>query len=291
MNKNKYSNIIAGTMTWGAWGNNLNKTKMLERIHHCIENGITTFDHADIYGDYSTESDFGNAFIESGIDRNNVQFITKCGIQYLGKSRPELKVKHYNYTKDYIIASAEQSLKNLKTDYIDLFLLHRPSPLMDPEVIAEAFETLRNTGKVKHFGVSNFTASQMELVKQHAEISTNQIEFSLTQHSAMHDGTLDYMKTNNIGAMSWSPLGSVFREDTEQTRRIHKQLGDLLEKYNATEDQLLLAWILKHPANIRPVIGTTNTNRMTNAVKATDIELDLEDWFLILVACQGHKVP
>ncbi|OIQ17719.1 aldo/keto reductase family oxidoreductase [Lacinutrix sp. MedPE-SW] len=291
MNKNKYSNIIAGTMTWGAWGNNLNKTKMLERIHHCIENGITTFDHADIYGDYSTESDFGNAFIESDIDRNNVQFITKCGIQYLGKSRPELKVKHYNYTKDYIIASAEQSLKNLKTDYIDLFLLHRPSPLMDPEVIAEAFETLRNTGKVKHFGVSNFTASQMELVKQHAEITTNQIEFSLTQHSAMHDGTLDYMKTNNIGAMSWSPLGSVFREDTEQTRRIHKQLGDLLEKYNATEDQLLLAWILKHPANIRPVIGTTNTNRMTNAVKATDIELDLEDWFLILVACQGHKVP
>lgn len=278
-------------MTWGAWGNNLNKTKMLERIHHCIENGITTFDHADIYGDYSTESDFGNAFIESDIDRNNVQFITKCGIQYLGKSRPELKVKHYNYTKDYIIASAEQSLKNLKTDYIDLFLLHRPSPLMDPEVIAEAFETLRNTGKVKHFGVSNFTASQMELVKQHAEITTNQIEFSLTQHSAMHDGTLDYMKTNNIGAMSWSPLGSVFREDTEQTRRIHKQLGDLLEKYNATEDQLLLAWILKHPANIRPVIGTTNTNRMTNAVKATDIELDLEDWFLILVACQGHKVP
>ena len=278
-------------MTWGAWGNNLNKTEMLERIHHCLENNITTFDHADIYGDYSTESDFGNAFIESGIDRNNVQFITKCGIQYLGKSRPELKVKHYNYTKDYIIASAEQSLKNLKTDYIDLFLLHRPSPLMEPEVIAEAFETLRNTGKVKHFGVSNFTASQMELVKQHAEISTNQIEFSLTQHTAMHDGTLDYMQTNNIGTMSWSPLGNVFKEDTEQTRRIHKQLGNLMDKYNATEDQLLLAWILKHPANIRPVIGTTNTNRMTNAVKATAINLDLEDWFLILVACQGHKVP
>ncbi|AEH00752.1 aldo/keto reductase family oxidoreductase [Lacinutrix sp. 5H-3-7-4] len=291
MNKNKYSNIVAGTMTWGAWGNNLNKTEMLERIHHCLENNITTFDHADIYGDYSTENDFGNAFIESGIDRNNVQFITKCGIQYLGKSRPELKVKHYNYTKDYIIASAEQSLKNLKTDYIDLFLLHRPSPLMEPEVIAEAFETLRNTGKVKHFGVSNFTASQMELVKQHAEISTNQIEFSLTQHTAMHDGTLDYMQTNNIGTMSWSPLGNVFKEDTEQTRRIHKQLGNLMDKYNATEDQLLLAWILKHPANIRPVIGTTNTNRMTNAVKATAINLDLEDWFLILVACQGHKVP
>jgi len=107
----------------------------------------------------------------------------------------------------------------------------------------------------------------------------------------MHDGTLDYLKTNSIDAMAWSPLGSVFREDTEQTRRIHKQLGGLMEKYNATEDQLLLAWLLKHPAHIYPVIGTTNMERMVNAKKAEAITLDLEDWFLILVACQGHKVP
>ncbi|WP_299891485.1 aldo/keto reductase family oxidoreductase [uncultured Lacinutrix sp.] len=291
MSKRKYSKIIAGTMTWGIWGNKLSKTEMIKRMHHCIDNNITTFDHADIYGDYSTENDFGKALVESKIDRSSIELISKCGIQYLGEARAYNKVKHYDYSKEYIISSAETSLKNLKTDYLDLFLLHRPSPLMEGEIIADAFETLQKEGKVKRFGVSNFTPSQMELVSKHANISANQIEFSLTQHSAMHDGTLDYMTVNNINAMSWSPLGSVFREDNEQTRRIHKQLGELIDKYKATEDQLLLAWILKHPANIHPVIGTTNPDRIKNAAKAVDIELDLEDWFLILVACQGHKVP
>lgn len=291
MSKKNYSKIIAGTMNWGVWGQKLPKTEILKRINHCIENKITTFDHADIYGDYSTEADFGEAFAKSNIDRNEIQLISKCGIQYLGKARPENKVKHYDYSKDYIIASAEKSLKNLKTEYLDLFLLHRPSPLMEPEIIAEAFETLRNSGKVKQFGVSNFTPSQMEMVSQYAEISVNQIEFSLTQHEAMHNGSLDYMKTNTISPMAWSPLGSVFKEDNEKNRRINKQLEVLVEKYNATKDQLLLAWILKHPANIYPVIGTTNLDRIANANKALSISLDLEDWFLILVACQGYKVP
>ncbi|AUC82855.1 aldo/keto reductase family oxidoreductase [Lacinutrix sp. Bg11-31] len=290
MTKNNYSKIIAGTMTWGIWGSSLSKSEITKRIHHCLENGITTFDHADIYGDYTTEKDFGNAFIESGINRNSIELISKCGIQLQGNSRPENKVKHYNYSKEYIIASAEKSLQNLKTEYLDLLLLHRPSPLMEPEIIAEAFKILRDSGKVKRFGVSNFTVSQIELVSKHAEVSVNQIEFSLTQHSALYNGTFNYMKTNAIAAMSWSPLGSVFRKDNEQSRRIHKQLGTLTEKYNATEDQLLLAWILKHPANIHPVIGTTNLKRMTNAVNAIDLNLDLEDWFLILEASQGHEV-
>ncbi|WAC00898.1 aldo/keto reductase [Lacinutrix neustonica] len=286
-----YSKIIAGTMTWGVWGKKLSKTKMIKRINHCIENGITTFDHADIYGDYTTEADFGSAFDESGADRETLQFITKCGIQYLGKTRHYNKVKHYDYSKAYIIASAEASLNHLKTEYLDLLLLHRPSPLMEAEVIAEAFSQLKTQGKVRAFGVSNFSPSQMDLIRKETEVSANQIEFSLTQHSAMHDGTLDYLTTHNIPVMAWSPLGSVFREDTEQTRRIHKQLQELTHKYNATEDQLLLAWLLKHPAHIQPVIGTTNLERITNAAKATAIDLELEDWFLILVACQGHKVP
>ena len=139
--------------------------------------------------------------------------------------------------------------------------------------------------------MSNFSPSQIDLISKLTPIDVNQIEFSLTQHSAMHDGTLDHLTTNTILPMAWSPLGTVFKEDTEQTRRIHKQLGPLLEKYNATEDQLLLAWILKHPAHIHPVIGTTEEQRITNAVKTLEIDLELEDWFLILVACQGHKVP
>jgi len=286
-----FSKIIAGTMTWGQWGKQLSKTQMIDLMLHCLDHNIHTFDHADIYGDYSTETDFGNAFAESGIDRNHIQLISKCGIEYLGNTRSNLKVKHYNYNKEYIIWSAENSLKNLKTDYLDLLLLHRPSPLMHPEIIAEAISTLKKEGKIKSFGISNFTSSQTDLLNKYVGVEANQIEFSLTQHSSMHDGTLDHMILNNIQPMSWSPLGYVFKEDTEQTRRIHKQLSALLDKYNATEDQLLLAWILKHPSNIIPVVGTTTKQRLKDAYAATKINLELEDWFLILVACQGHKVP
>ncbi|MFP4844375.1 aldo/keto reductase family oxidoreductase [Winogradskyella sp. PE311] len=285
-----YSRLIAGTMTWGSWGKQLSKKEMADLMHHCIANNITTFDHADIYGAYTTESDFGNAFIDSSIKREDIQLISKCGIQYVCENRDNT-VKHYNYRKDYIIWSAEESLKNLNTDYLDLFLLHRPSPLMVAEEIAEAITILKKAGKIKDFGVSNFTPSQMDMVGLRMDIDVNQIEFSLTEHSAMHNGTLDYMTTTGIKPMAWSPLGSVFREDNEQTRRIHKQLGVLADKYNATEDQLLLAWILKHPSGIQPVVGTTNKKRLSLAMEASKIDLDLEDWFLILVASQGHKVP
>lgn len=288
--KKNFSKIIAGAMTWGSWGKQFSKTEIIKLTNHCVDNQITTFDHADIYGGYTTETDFGNAFAESGIKRETIQLISKCGIQYISENRNN-KVKHYNYSKDYIIWSAEESLKNLKTDYLDLFLLHRPSPLMQPDDIAEAVSILKQQGKIKAFGVSNFTNSQVDLISKSTDVSVNQIEFSLTQHNAMHDGTLDCMMLNNIIPMAWSPLGYVFKDDSEQTRRIHKQLGELMGKYNATEDQLLLAWIMMHPANIHPVVGTTDYKRITNATKAIQIKLELEDWFLILVACQGHKVP
>ncbi|WP_418636488.1 aldo/keto reductase [Winogradskyella sp.] len=285
-----YSRLIAGTMTWGSWGKQLSKKEMAVLMNFCISNHITTFDHADIYGAYTTEADFGKAFADSGLQREAIQLISKCGIQYMSDNRNN-KVKHYNYSKKYIISSVEESLKHLKTDYLDLLLLHRPSPLMVAEEIAEAISLLKKDGKIRDFGVSNFTPSQMDLIGLRMDIDVNQIEFSLTEHTAMHDGTLDFMMTNGIKPMAWSPLGAVFKEDNEQTRRIHKQLGALLDKYNATEDQLLLAWLMRHPSGIHPVIGTTTKERMKLAVEATKIELELEDWFLILVAAQGHKVP
>ncbi|WP_418638607.1 aldo/keto reductase [Winogradskyella sp.] len=285
-----YSRLIAGTMTWGSWGKQLSKKEMAVLMNFCVSNHITTFDHADIYGAYTTEADFGKAFADSGLQREAIQLISKCGIQYMSDNRNN-KVKHYNYSKKYIISSVEESLKHLKTDYLDLLLLHRPSPLMVAEEIAEAISLLKKDGKIRDFGVSNFTPSQMDLIGLRMDIDVNQIEFSLTEHTAMHDGTLDFMMTNGIKPMAWSPLGAVFKEDNEQTRRIHKQLGALLDKYNATEDQLLLAWLMRHPSGIHPVIGTTTKERMKLAVEATKIELELEDWFLILVAAQGHKVP
>jgi predicted oxidoreductase len=286
----KFSRIIQGCMTWGAWGKQLTKTEMTALIHHSIENGITTFDHADIYGDYTNEADFGNALEMSGVDREQIQLISKCGIQYDAKTRDNT-VKHYQYDADYIVWSAEKSIADLKCSYLDLFLLHRPSPLMDRDEIAKAFDNLANRGLVKSFGVSNFSPLETALVSSKVKIEANQIEFSLTAFDAMHNGSLNDMTLTDVTPMCWSPLGSVFREKTEQTERIHLVLDELTQKYDATKDQLLLAWILKHPSKIHPVIGTTSADRITNAAKAAAIPLTEIDWFSLLIASQGHKVP
>lgn len=278
-------------MTWGAWGKQLSTKDMISLIHHCVDCKITTFDHADIYGDYTTEADFGKALKNSGINRENIQLISKCGIQYTSSSRPENKIKHYNYNKDYILWSVEQSLKNLKTDYLDVLLLHRPSPLLNPIEVAEAVTILKNAGKIKDFGVSNFLPSQIDLLKQYTHVSVNQIECSITQFNAMFDGSLDYLQTHNIKTMAWSPLGSLFKENSPQNQRIDKALKSLEKHYNVSKDQLLLAWLLKHPANITPVVGTTTPKRLTQAIEATNIDLNIQDWFDLLVASQGHKVP
>ena len=284
------SKIIIGCMSWGKWGKQFSTKEQSDLIQFCVENGNSTFDHADIYGDYTTEAEFGKAFKESGVEREKIELISKCGIQYVGETRNN-SIKHYNYSKEYIIWSAEESLKKLKTDYLDTFLLHRPSPLMNPTEISEAILELQESGKIINFGVSNFTPSQVTLISDKVSITTNQIEFSLTQHAAMHNGGLDQMLQKEIQPMCWSPLGSVFREENEQTSRIKIVLKALSEKYNVSEDVILLAWILKHPANISPIIGTTNKERILNVNRALKLELELEDWFALLIASQGHKVP
>ncbi|MEC7263896.1 MAG: aldo/keto reductase [Bacteroidota bacterium] len=290
MQKNKnFSRIISGTMTWGSWGKKLSKKEMIELMHHCIECGLTTFDHADIYGSYSTESDFGKAYTESGIKREDIQLISKCGIQ-LTRGRDN-KINHYQYDKEYIIWSAEQSLKKLNTEYLDLLLMHRPSPLMEPFEMAEALQHLLNSGKVKQIGVSNFTPTQVAMLEKAIPVSGNQVEFSLTHDEPMYDGTFDDCIANNRLAMAWSPLGSYFRDSDKQTKRIKKAMEPLKEKYSANESQLLLAWILKHPAKIYPVIGTTDKKRIEESAKAAEIDLELQDWFTLLVASQGHDVP
>jgi len=285
-----YSRIIAGCMLWGKWGKQFSTQEMIAQMNLTLEAGITTFDHADIYGDYTTEQQFGTAFFESGIERESIQLISKCGIQNQGELRDN-KIKYYSYSKEYIIWSVEKSIKDLKTDYLDLLLLHRPSPLMHPDEIAAAISELKEQEKILDFGVSNFTPSQVNLINSKTPISVNQIEFSLTQNTAMHNGTLDQLLQQEILPMSWSPLGTYFKEQNEANTRIKKVLDNLTKKYNATEDQVLLAWILKHPSKVSPVIGTTNKTRIENAVKALKIDLELEDWFTMLVEYQGHKIP
>ncbi len=277
-------------MNWGVWGRDLSEKLMAELIEKSISLGINSFDHADIYGGYTTEKSFGNALSLSKINRESIFLISKCGIQYPSNKRP-LKVKYYDYSKGHIRFSVENSLKNLKTDYLDVLLLHRPSPLMNPKEISEEIDKLKEEGKIKSFGVSNFTNSQIKFISKETKVLWNQIEFSLTNNHPMVDGTLDYLQENKIGVMAWSPLGSFFKEKNEKQKRITILFNELSEKYNCTHDQLLLAWILKHPANIYPVLGSTNPNRLKLAVNAIKIDLEIDDWFLILKASDGKKVP
>ena len=277
-------------MTWGNWGKKMSTTEMADYIIHCKDHGITTFDHADIYGGYGTEAEFGMALAHSGVNREAIQLISKCGIQYVCEAR-ENKVKHYDYSKKYIVWSVEQSLKNLQTDYLDLFLLHRPSPLMQPDEVAEAIDRLTKSGKIKEFGVSNFTPSQIALIETAVPVMVNQVEFSLTSDGVMFDGTLDDCIIHNRKAMAWSPLGGYFGGENEQNSRIEAIIKELQPKYNASASQLLLAWILKHPAQVHPVVGTTDPVRLADSIQAAEIELELEDWFLLHTASMGKKVP
>jgi predicted oxidoreductase len=287
--KTKLSPIIAGTMNWGIWDKNLSKSEMAHLIKICVENQITTFDHADIYGNYTTEADFGKAFKQSLVDRNTIQLISKCGIQHInGRNN---SIKHYDYSKEYIIWSVENSLQNLQTDYLDVLLLHRPSPLMVADEIAEAIDQLKKEGKIIDFGVSNFTSSQTELLRQKTEINYNQVQFSATHYEAMLDGSFDYMQQHNIIPMSWNPLGTVFREDIEQTRRLKKLLVQLVDKYHLGSDTILLSWILKHPAKVIPVAGTVNIARIQSLMKAVTLDLEKLDWFAIWTESMGNKVP
>ncbi|WP_310559410.1 aldo/keto reductase [Flavobacterium sp.] len=290
MTQTPFSKIIAGTMTWGIWGKKLDKNQITDLMNSCIEIGITTFDHADIYGGYTTEADFGNAFGESQIKRKDIQLISKCGIQ-LPTANRNTKIHHYNYSKSHIIWSAENSLKNLKTDYLDLFLLHRPSPLMQADEIAEAIEKLKTDGKILDVGVSNFTPSQTDLIQTKTKINYNQIEFSVTHLEPMLDGSLDYMQLNKIRPMCWSPMGSVFKKADDKSIRIKKLADQLSLKYNVEIDVLLLAWILKHPAGILPVFGTADKSRITNLMKAIEVQLELEDWFSFWTASTGNPIP
>ncbi len=288
--KHKFSKVIAGTMNWGVWGSNLSTIQMAEIIEECLDNKITSFDHADIYGGHTTEAAFGKALSSTKIHRDQIQLISKCGIKYPAENR-DYKLKHYDYSANHIVFSVENSLRNLKTDYLDLLLLHRPSPLMEPDVIAEVFEKLKQEGKVLDFGLSNFTNSQTDLIQSKIKVNFNQIQFSLTHLDPLLNGTLDYMQLNKITPMAWNPLGSVFREETEQTNRIKLTLKDLALKYEVSTDVVLLAWIQKHPSKIIPVTGTSDKYKIHNIAKASHIHLENEDWFALWEASLGNKVP
>lgn len=276
-------------MRWGVWGANHSVKEIQKLIDVCVEENITTFDHADIYGGHTTEELFGNAWKDMDLKRENLQFISKCGIVMNSDKKPSA-LKYYNYNKDYILNCVDESLSNLKTDYLDTLLLHRPSPLMNPEVIAEAFTVLKNAGKVREFGVSNFSVSQFELINQYVPLVTNQIEISVNEISSFENGILDQLMSKGLRPTAWSVMGSYFSDQSDENIRIKKVIVELCDKYNAEENQILLAFILKHPSKIIPVIGTSKAETIRTLSQTLQIDLDLEDWFRILESIRGKEV-
>jgi len=273
-------------MNWGTWGANHSSEKMSKLILSAFNNGINSFDHADIYGGYTTEETFGEAFLKTGINRKNVFYISKCGIMYPSEKKP-IKVKHYDYSEKHLIQSVDNSLKYLKTDYLDCLLLHRPSPLMDISEISNTITRLMKENKIRSFGVSNFTVSQMEMFKGILKISFNQINLSLTNLDSIFDGTLEYMQTNDIIPMAYSPLGQYYK--TENTKL--KEVVDIFtKKYNCGDDQLLLSWLIKLPSGVYPVIGTTKVDRINKSLGSLKIDIEISDWFEILEASVGKRV-
>jgi len=288
------SPVIAGCMKWGQWGVKYSTAQYLQLIEDCINNKITSFDHADIYGDYTVEEEFGNALKQKPHLRQQMQLITKCGIRRFTSNRPEHKIHSYDTSKQHIISSAERSLKNLTTDFIDLLFIHRPDPLMDPHEIAEAFHQLKKDGKVLHFGVSNFTPSQMEMMAKVWEVEFNQLEISVIHLDPFHDGSLDKCIEYSIRPMAWGPLGSGklhAGEPDERSSRIVAVAKLLAEKYKATVDQILLAFVFKHPSRIIPVIGSTKIERLRSAYDAAQINIEREEWFMLWRASKGHEIP
>jgi predicted oxidoreductase len=265
-------------------------------IHSCLQLGITTFDHADIYGDYNCESLFGAALAESSVCRADIELVTKCGIKLVSKNHPETSIQHYDTSASHILDSVENSLKNLRTDYIDLLLIHRPDPLMNAGEVGEAFSRLKKSGKVLHFGVSNFLPSQFELLSSQTDVPlvTNQIEFSVLNMEAQDNGIMDMCQRFKISPMAWSPLGggTLFHEHTERIVRLRKVLKDIGDELGVNSiDQVALAWILNHPADFVVILGTGNIDRIKRAVEAEEIKLSREQWFMIWQASMGREVP
>ncbi len=294
------SRIIAGFWRLKEWG--MSPDQLHGFVHECLDMGVTTMDHADIYGDYTCEWIFGDALSagETRIPdslRNRMQIVTKCGIRLQhSRTRPGIQHQHYNTDARYIVKAVETSLENLHTDYIDVLLIHRPDALMNADETAGAFEQLRKAGKVRHFGVSNFTPSQLTLLQSQLPFSlvANQIECSVMSINPLHDGTLDQCQELHIAPMAWSPLagGRLFAESSERAERLQTVLGSIGGDAGGLGiDQVALSWLLQHPSGIFPVLGTGKLERVQAAVEAMDIALSREQWYRIWSASTGTPVP
>lgn len=285
------SRIVAGAWRMGEW--NWTPQERLRWIEQCVELGVTTFDHADIYGGYTVEQLFGEALALSPGLRASLQLVTKCGICLTSPNRPAHRIKHYDTSFEHIVASVENSLRMLHTEQIELLLIHRPDALMDADVVAAAFTHLQLQGKVQHFGVSNFTSAQFDLLQSRFPLVTNQIELHPLQLVSLTDGTLDQCQQRRLQPMIWSPLagGRLMTGTDAAAQQVRAALTAVGVRHGVSVATTAFAWLLRHPSRTIPVAGSRRIEAMREAVAALDVTLDAQDWTVIWQAGSGHEVP
>ncbi|EQB2597622.1 TPA: aldo/keto reductase family oxidoreductase [Aeromonas salmonicida] len=285
-----FSRLIMGYWRLMEW--QLSPAALLDLMKYHLDLGVTTIDHADIYGGYQCEEAFGNALRLEPSLRDRMEIVSKCGIALTAK--PEHALNHYNTGKAHIIASAEDSLRKLATDHLDLLLIHRPDPLMDADEVADAFISLKQAGKVKHLGVSNFSARQFELLQSRLPfpLVTNQLEISPLNQSTTLDGTLDLCQQLRIKPMAWSCLGGGRLFDGQEYAPLRAELEQIRHEVGAQNiEQLVYAWVMMLPSQPLPLIGSGKRERIAAAVAAESIALTRQQWFRIRKAALGYDVP
>ena len=283
-------------------------------IRAALEQGIDFFDHADIYGRGQRETTFSAIWQEVPGLRDQVIVQSKCGIRYPGDPHARAP-KRYDFSYEHIVRSVEDSLQRLKTDYLDVLLLHRPDALVEPEEVARAFDDLHRTGRVRAFGVSNHTAAQIQLLQRYVTqpLVANQVQLSVV-HTQLIDngivfnrndlgimsrseGTLEFCRTQAITLQAWSPLaggivsGKPAANPDKRIEQTATLVAQLAEEKGVSKEAIVIAWLLRHPARIQPVIGTTNPERIAAACQADEVELSREEWYSLFEAGRGGALP
>lgn len=290
-----FSKIVQGFWRANEW--QLSDQALNRFINQLVERGITTMDHADIYGDYQNETLFGKALKLSPQLREQIQIVSKCGIVLPSETQTFTDGHRYDHSHQHIIKSVNHSLERLNVDYLDSLLIHRPSPLMNPDEITDALKELVNEGKIKSFGVSNFNETQYDLLKQSLNhdklhISINQLELSPYQTDILHNGVMDKMYQNQVKVMAWSSFagGKLFDTSDDKSRRLMSVIEPLANKYQVNVSAIMIAWLIRHPNEVMPILGTRSIEKIDAATAGLNVELTDQEWFDIYTAALGRDI-
>ncbi|MFC7292602.1 aldo/keto reductase [Hirschia litorea] len=288
-------NLELSRIVYGMWrvgdDSDTSPKHIQAKIEACLEQGITSMDLADIYGDYGAEELVGNCLKQAPGLRDKIELISKCDIVAPCGKYSDRRVKYYDTSWKHITESVDASLSYFGVEQIDLFLIHRPDPFMDHVETGSTLDEIIKSGKVKAFGVSNFKPHDWSLLQSamNNSLVTNQIEISLLAHEAFTNGDIAYLQENGIAPMAWSPLGGGSLFDGKNVE-LTKLLNRIAEEQNVTTSSVAVAWLLAHPSEIMPILGTNNLQRLAQMSQAYDVQIDRQTWFELYTAALGREV-